>query len=199
MARITTRYSPPPSGKRIVYRPCAFVLARRVTFVSSDVTSTVASLIGCAFSALTVPVMMSVVAPICAQAGAAIEARMKKTPISRAPNAFEILPVSKVLPGFWGSDDAVLDGRHSLGLRATATTVIRLPTRVCADALLQGCHCERRACQTDQPAAALFAKVANPAWYGRCHLSGTEPFNRPAWSGRPNHTRLESMLTVFLL
>src|SRR5688572_29658266 len=80
--------------------------------------------------------MMSVVAPICAPAGAA-NARIKKSPTSRAPNAFEILPVSKVSPGFLGSHDAVLDGGHSRGLRATATTVIRLPTVVCADALLR--------------------------------------------------------------
>jgi hypothetical protein len=67
--RVMTRYWPPPSGNRTVNLPEAFVRARRVTFDSMDVTSTAAPSSGVLVSArMTVPVMMSVEAPIWARA-----------------------------------------------------------------------------------------------------------------------------------
>ncbi len=71
MARAVIRYCPPPSGNRMVNRPRASVCERRVTWVSSEYASTVASRIGVASSArATTPVMMSVADPIWAAAGA---------------------------------------------------------------------------------------------------------------------------------
>jgi len=61
--RATSWYCPPPSGKTIVNRPRASVVRDRDTCVSSDVACTTTPPRGWLSGPVTVPVMMSVVAP----------------------------------------------------------------------------------------------------------------------------------------
>src|SRR5690348_6752624 len=63
-------YWPPPSGKTMVNRPWASVLCWRDTWVSREIAWTMAPESGWLSGPKTVPVMMSVVEPTWAAAGA---------------------------------------------------------------------------------------------------------------------------------
>ena len=79
--RTLIRYCPPPSVNRMVKRPRASVRARRVTCVSSEKASIVASGIGVPSSEVMTPVMMSVPWPTWAAARAG--ARRPSAPRNR--------------------------------------------------------------------------------------------------------------------
>jgi len=146
-----------------VYRPCAFVRARRVTFVSSDVTSTVASLIGRPLSAFTVPVMMSVVAPICATAldGMATTANENSAAPSRAAIARNFLPFKCFQVGV--ATDAAFDVRVRTWLRpGSRNTPLRART--------VNCHVVRPVCQRGHLPPSGLAILANIPRHGQCLL-----------------------------
>ena len=130
-----TRYWPPPSGKRTVNFPLSFVRARRVTFDSSDITSMFASSTGRFPSTrVTVPVMMSVVAPICADATAgmrnATAAKARRTTF--APKKPEFRCTGSNL--WW-----LVTGESGIGLGSTAIVNVIPPAAV---AVLAGVECE---------------------------------------------------------